>query len=449
MVITKKCLPRRTFLRGMSTVLALPLLDAMTPAFAAIGSTAAKPIRRLGAVYLPNGTNMAEWTPAAEGAAFEMSRILQPLTPFRDQLLVLSGMSNRQADPWGDGGGDHSRGQTAFLTGVHAKKSLGDVQAGVSMDQIAAKQLGQYTQLASLELGLESNDLVGECDNGMSCGYSSTIAWSGPTTPLGVEADPRAVFERMFGVNDSTDPRTRHARIKAQRSILDMVNGELARLKRELGVSDTTKLNEYTEAVRDIERRIQRAEEQSDQEFPVIDQPAGVPAVFEEYATLMFDMLAMAYQTDLTRIATFLMGREKSLRTYSEIGIPDPHHPISHHAGVPAQLEKVSKISTFHAQLFAKFLEKLRSTPDGDGSLLDHSMIIYGAGLSNGNQHTHNDLPIVLVGGGAGQIKGGRHIKFPMDTPLTNLHLTVLDKMGIPAETLGDSTGKVNLLSGV
>ena len=448
MISTGKYLPRRTFLRGMGAAIALPFLDAMVPALAA-GNSAATPVKRLGAFYLPNGVNMAEWTPATEGAAFEMSRILQPLTPFRDHLLVLTGMSNKQADALGDGTGDHSRGQTAFLTGVHAKKSLGDARANISMDQIAAKQLGQETQLASLELSLESADMVGECDDGLSCAYSGTIAWASPTNPLPMESDPRAVFERLFGVNDSTDPRARLARLKAQRSILDVVTGDVARLKRELGVRDSTKLSEYTEAVRDIERRIQRAEEQSDKELPLMEQPAGIPATFRQYAELMFDLMAVAYQSDLTRVATFLIGREKSIRTFPEIGVSEPHHPISHHAGVPAQLEKYAKISTYHSELFSYFLEKLRSTQDGDGTLLDHSMLIYGAGMSNGNTHIHTELPILLVGGGAGQIKGGRHIRFAKDTPMANLHLTVLDKMGIPAETLGDSTGKANLLSGV
>jgi hypothetical protein len=446
MFITKKHLPRRTFLRGAGAAIALPFLDGMVPAFAAAGSTT--PARRLGVVYIPNGTNMADWTPKADGA-LELSRILQPLTPYRNQVLVLSGMSNRQADNLGDGMGDHSRGQTAFLTGVHAKMSLADVYAGVSMDQIAAKQLGKETQLASLELALEANDMVGECDDGLSCAYSGTVAWANATTPLPAEADPRAVFQRLFGTADSTDRRSRLARIKADRSILDTITQELNRLQRQVGAADRTKLSEYVESVRDIERRIQLAEAQIDVDLPVIDRPTGVPAVFEEYATLMFDLMAVAYQTDLTRVATFLIGREKSVRTYPEIGVPDPHHPLSHHAGMPVQLDKVSKVSTFHVKLFAAFLEKLRSTPDGDGTLLDHSMVLYGGGISNGNVHLHTDLPIVVAGGGAGQLKGGRHIRYAADTPLTNLHLTLLDKMGVPAEKLGDSTGRVDLLSGV
>ena len=446
MFITRKHLHRRTFLRGAGAAIALPFLDGMVPAFAAAGH--ATPVRRLGVVYIPNGTNMAEWTPKTEGA-LDLSRILQPLSPHRDQVLVLSGMSNRQADNLGDGMGDHSRGQTAFLTGVHAKMSLADVYAGVSMDQIAAKQLGKETQLASIELALEANDMVGECDDGLSCAYSGTIAWANATTPLPAEADPRAVFERLFGTADSTDRRSRLARIKADRSILDTVTQELNRIKSQVGAGDRTKIDEYVESVRDIERRIQLAEAQIDIDLPVIERPSDVPQVFEEYAALMFDLMAVAYQTDLTRVATFLMGREKSVRTYPEIGVPDPHHPLSHHAGMPAQLEKVSKVSTFHVKLFAAFLDKLRNTPDGDGTLLDHSMLMYGGGISNGNVHLHTNLPVVVAGGGAGQLKGGRHIRYAADTPLTNLHLTILDKMGIPADNLGDSTGRVDLLSGV
>jgi hypothetical protein len=450
MVITKQHLARRTFLRGMGTALALPLLDAMIPAATALAQTAARPVRRLGAVYLPNGMNMSKWTPAGEGAAFQFSPVLTPLEPYRDRLLVLSGMSNKEADPLpGEGGGDHSRAQTAFLTGVHAKKTQADAQAGVSMDQIAAKALGQQTQLASLELALESNDLMGGCENGLSCAYSGTIAWRSPTTPLPMEADPRAVFERLFGAGDSTDARARLARIQRDRSILDMVNEELGRLQKGLGPGDRLKLTEYTEAVRDVERRIQKAEEQSDQELPVVEQPAGVPGSFEDYGALMFDLMALAYQSDLTRIATFLVGREQSGRTFPEIGVPEPHHPISHHSYNPVVMEKLARINTLHTKIFARFLEKMRSTPAGDGTLLDHSMILYGAGISDSHVHEHHDIPILVAGGGAGQIQGGRHLRLAKGTPLANLHLTLLEKMGVPIERLGDSTGALDLVSGV
>jgi Protein of unknown function (DUF1552) len=451
MFITKKCVSRREVLRGIGATIALPLLDGMVPAFAAVQTTAAKPVRRFGAVYVPNGMNIWKWTPDREGATFEFTPILQPLAPYRDRLVVLSGLSNTIADSFaGEGSGDHSRGQTAFLTGVHAKKTQGsDVQAGVSMDQIIARELGKETQLASLELALEVNDLVGACELGLACAYTGTIAWSGPTTPLPMERDPRAVFERMFGASGSTDQRARLERIEKERSILDSVSGDLARLQRRLGGGDRNRLTEYLEALRDIERRIQRAEEQSTRELPLVEQPAGIPGTFEEHAKIMFDLMALAYQTDLTRVSTYLMGREQSLRTYPEIGVPEPHHPTSHHNGDPVALEKLARINTLHLQMFAHFVEKLRSTPDGDGSLLDHSTIIYGAGLSNPDVHDHHQLPLLLVGGGGGQIKGGRHLKYPADTPMTNLHLAVLDKLGISVENFGDSTGKLELLSGV
>jgi hypothetical protein len=451
MIITRRYLPRRSFLRGMGAALALPLLDGMVPALTALGKTAAKPVRRLGVVYLPNGMNIWKWTPGTEGAAFELTPILEPLAPYRDRLLVLSGMSNKEADGVsGEGGGDHSRGQAAFLTGVHAKKTQGpDFQAGVSMDQIAARELGRATQLASLEVALESNDLVGGCEIGLACAYTGTISWRSPSAPVPMEMDPRAVFERLFGATDSTDPRERLERLKTERSILDSVSDDLAWLQKRLGPGDRTKLADYLEAVRDVERRIQKSEEQSDRQFPVVQQPTGIPASFEEHITLMFDLMALAYQTDLTRVSTFMVGREQSTRTYPEIGVPEPHHPVSHHQQRPEYLDKLARINIFHMKMFASFLEKLRSTPDGDGTLLDNVMILYGSGLSNPDEHNHHDLPILLAGGGAGQIKGGRHIKCPLDTPLANLHLTLLDKMGVPVERLGDSTGHIELVSGI
>jgi hypothetical protein len=351
-----------------------------------------------------------------------------------------------------EGDGDHSRAQTAFLTGSHAHKATGrntTLNAGVSMDQIVARELKKETQLASLELSLESNELVGQCEDGYGCAYSATIAWRDAKTPLPMEANPRAVFEHLFGAGDSTEREARIRRLRADRSLLDSVAEELAGLRRTLGRGDRSKLAGYLDSVRDIERRIQIAETQSDWEFPEMVQPAGIPAKFDDYATLMFDLMAVAYQADLTRVATFLVGREKSVRTYPEIGIPDPHHPTSHHLNMPSRLERLSKINTYHMQLFGRFLEKLRSTPDGDGSLLDHSVIVYGAGMSNSNAHIPANLPILLAGGAAGQIKGGRHVRLPEDTPLANLHLTVIDKMGIPAERFADSTSGLKVLSEV
>ena len=439
MFVTRKSLPRRTVLRGLGGVLALPWLDSMVPAFA---SAAARTVR-LGALYAPNGMNMNRWTPASEGTAFELTPTLEPLAPFRDQMLVLSGLSNKEADVQpGDAGGDHGRGQAAYLTGTHAKPTRGpDVECGISMDQIAAKELGKHTQFASLELSLEGGELNG-CDT--SCGYFSSISWRNPTTPMPMEADPRAVFERLFGISGSTDPAARLERIEKDRSILDGLLEEATRLQRWLGLDDKRRIAAYFESVRDVERRIQMAQEQSARELPTVEQPAGVPASFEEYGELMFDLMALAYQTDLTRVATFMLGREESTRTYPEIGVPEPHHPVSHHQNRPEPLEKLARINKLHMKLFAHFLDKLKSISDGDGSLLDNSVFMYGAGLSNSDVHYHHDLPILLAGGGGGQIKGGRHVKYPIETPLANLHVTVLDKLGISIDRLGDSSGRLS-----
>lgn len=451
MMIFKKYLHRRTVLRGLGATLALPLLDSMVPALTALQNTAAKPARRFGAIYVGNGMNVWQWRPKTEGSAFELTPILQPLAAFRDRLLIVSGLCNSEADARvGEGGGDHSRGQAAFLTGAHAKKTQGaDVEAGISMDQIVAKEVGHETQLPSLELALEANDVVGGCEAGVACVYTSTISWHDAKTPMPVTTDPRAVFERLFGASGSTDPRIRRENIETDRSILDWVTRDLARLQRTLDAGDRSRVEEYVQSIRDVEQRLQKAEEQSDLELPSVDQPAGIPGSFEEYAKIMFDMMALAYQADLTRVSTLIMGRELSIRTYPEVGVPEPHHPVSHHQGRAEQLEKLARINLFHITLFAHFLEKLRSTRDGDGSLLDHSIILYGSGLGNPDVHDHHGLPIALVGGGAGQLKGGRHLRFKDHTPLANLHVTVLEKMGIPMERLGDSTGKLDLLQDV
>ncbi len=451
MFITKMSLPRRTVLRGIGATLALPLLDGMVPALSALRATAAAPTRRLGIVYVPNGIFMSKWTPAAEGSAFELTQTLEPLAAFRDRILVLTGLSNKQGDALpGEGAGDHARAAGAYLTGVHPKKTEGsDIQAGVSMDQIAARVLGTETQLASLELSLDSREPVGACDPGYSCAYANTLCWRSPTTPLPMENDPRAVFERLFGSSDSTDPATWRVRREEDRSILDGLTRKVTRLKRELGPRDSTKLDEYVEAIRDLERRIHKAEEQSARELPAVDQPAGIPASFEEHAKLMFDLQALAYQADLTRVATFMISHETSQRAYPEIGVPDAHHPLSHHGGDPDKIAKLVKVNLYHAQMFAYYLEKLRSTADGEGSLLDHVTILYGSGMSDGNTHNHHDLPTLLVGGGAGRIKGGHHLRYPKYTPVTNLFVSVLDKLGVPVETIGDSTGKVEPLSTV
>ena len=445
MMIFKKAIPRRTFLRGIGATVALPLLDGMIPALAAAGDTAAKSPTRLSFVYVPNGMIMNKWTPAAAGASFALTPILEPLAPFRDRFLVLSGLNHDTADPLpGEGEvAPHDRAGASFLTGVHAKK---EGHVGISVDQIAAKELGKHTQLASLELGLDSNDVAGQCERGWSCAYVHTLSWRTPTTPMPIENEPRVVFERLFGDSNTTDPAERLARIQRRRSILDSVTQAAARLLTGLRPSDRARLAEYLDAIRDVERRIQVAEEQSSRELPVLDRPAGIPATFDEHAKLMFDLQVLAYQTDLTRVITFMMGREQADRTYREIGIPDAHHPLTHHQNDPVKIAKVIQINIFHARMFAYFLEKLRSTPDGDGSLLDHSMIVYGSGISDGNKHLHQDLPVLLVGGAAGRVKGGHHVRYPKDTPMTNLFLAMLDKLGIAVENFGDSTGKLDLL---
>ncbi len=441
MMITKKAIPRRTLLRGMGTALALPLLDGMVPALSALSTTAARPVVRFGAVYVPNGIVMQNWTPAAEGTAFELTPILEPLAPFRDRLTVLSGLNST---PPGDvRGGTHSRAATRFLTDEQPRQlDAWAEREPVSMDQIAARVLGQQTPLASLELGLEGANFAGSCDSGgFSCAFSYTISWRNASTPLPMEHNPRAVFERLFGDSENTDPVVRRARLRDQRSILDSVSEEVSRLGQRLGPGDRVKVGAYLDAVRGVERRIQMAETRGATDVPPMTRPLGVPADFVEHASLMYDLQLLAYQIDRTRVVTFMAGHELSGRTYPEIGVPDAHHPLSHHRGVPASLEKLTRINTYHVSLFAEFLEKLRATPDGDGSLLDHMIIVYGAGMSDSNAHSPYNLPILLLGGGAGQLAGGRHLVYPDGTPLANLHVSLLDKLGAPVERIGDSAG--------
>ena len=446
MIITKRAIPRRMVLRGVGSALALPLLDSMVPALTAMAKTPARTITRLGIVYVPHGVCPGTWVPATEGKGFAFTATLEPLAAFRDRMTVISGLTFRQPERLDPrlAAGVHSRASTRFLTGVHPGRGL---TAGVSMDQIAARTLGQETQLASLELGLDSNESGGACKVG-SCAYLGTIAWSGPVTPLPMEHDPRAAFERLFGDSETTDPAVRMLRMEEKRSILDSVNRKIAQIRGGLGPSDRLKLGEYLEAVRDVERRLQKAEEQSSRDLPSIAQPSAVPATYHEHAKLMFDMQVLAYQCDLTRVITFMLGRELSGRTYTEIGVPDSFHPLSHHRNDPEKLKRYAKINAYHASLFAYYLEKLQATADGDGSLLDHVMLLYGSGIQDGNQHNFDDLPIVLAGGG-GRVQNGRHVRFPKGTPLANLHLTLLDKLGTPIDHLGDSTGRVELLSDV
>jgi hypothetical protein len=440
MMIFKKALPRRTFLQGMGASLALPLLDAMYPALA----RAVTPATRLSYVYVPNGIMMDSWTPTTAGADFELTPVLNELADFRDQFLVLSGLDG---GPIIDGmGGGHPRATAMWLTGVDPKKSDHDVQAGVSVDQIAARELGKHTQLASLELGTENAaELVGAI-SGYSAAYVNTISWRTPTTPLPVVHHPRAVFERLFGDGDSTSPKERLARIRENRSLLDSVIREVDRLARELGPDDRIKLDQYLEAIRDIERRIEMAERDSSQEMPEMERPVGIPP-YEEHVKLMFDLQVLAFQTDLTRVITFMMAREKSELVYYQLGQTEPHPSLTHNRGLTDMMRQTAEINIYHARLFSYFLDKLRSTQDGEGgSLLDNSLIVYGSGLGDGDLHTQQKMPILLAGRGSGQIKkGGYHIQYPEHTPFTNLHLSLLDMLGVPVEHLGDSTGKLEL----
>ena len=448
MIVTKKAISRRTVLRGVGVTLALPLLDAMVPALTAAQKTAARPVRRLGVVYHPNGVVYENWLPTGSGTDFQFSRVLAPFERFRNRVVVVTGLADRQAEALGDGAGDHSRASGSYLTGVHVRKSDSQVLNGVSMDQLAARAFEGDTQLSSLQLTVDANSLVGSCDVGYSCAYSNTLSWLTPTLPLMSENDPRVVFERLFGSSDSTDPRVRELRLQQDRSILDSITDRVRELQRKLGPADTSKVSDYLESLRAVERQIQKAEEQSSREIPDVDRPVGIPDTFEEHVQLLYDLQVLAFQTDLTRVVTFMYGREQTARTYPQIGVNDPHHQITHHANDPEKLEKCTKIQIHHVELFTKFLEKLDAVRDGEGTLLDSSVMLFGSALSNSDRHTHGPLPTVVAGGGAGTIKGGRHLIYPEGTPLTNLHVTLLDKVGVPVDRFGDSTGKFDELLG-
>jgi hypothetical protein len=440
MLITKKHISRRTLLRGMGVSLALPLLDSMVPALVAQSKTAAKPLSRLAFIYIPHGAIMDQWTPATEGAGFEFTRILKPLEPFRDRLNVVSGLGHKAADTTAV----HSLSPTTWLSGVRPKPTQGqDAFAGVTADQIAAQHIGQDTVLPSLELATEDHSgLIGSCDRDYGCIYMNTLSWRTPTTPLPMEINPRKVFERMFGQGGSVEARL--ARNQEDRSILDAVAKEAGDLQRTLGPKDRVTLTDYLENVREIERRIQRAgTEQAGVDLSLPEAPAGIPFAYEEHVKLMYDLLHLAYQANVTRVASFMVAREVSNRTYPQIGVPDGHHATSHHQNKAEKIEKLVKIQQYHIGLFAGFLNKLQSTRDGDGSLLDHSVILYGSNMSNSNLHNHFPLPNIVVGGGAGRVQGGRHLRYADHTPMTNLLLTLLDKSGVPMDNLGDSTGKM------
>jgi len=453
MIVTKLALPRRTFLRGLGAAVALPLVDAMVPAFSATVKSAAKPICRMGFIYVPNGVAMNDslnyWTPKGSGAGFDFSPILTPLVPHRDRLTIVSGLAQKQGESLGDGNGEHTRACATWLAGVHPKKTEGsDIRLTTTADQIAAAHLGKETVLPSMEMIASEIDLVlgGQCEAGYSCAYMNTVSWQSPTTPLPVENNPSVIFDRLFGEGGSPDERL--DRMKRKRSLLDRVNSDLARLQRSLGPSDRLRISEYLDAVREVERRIQMAEEQnSNSTLPVPNRPIGIPSQYDDHLRLLYDLQWLAYQGDLTRVFSLMYGRELNSRSYPEIGISEPHHGLSHHGDRPEQIEKFSRLNTYQVQLFAYFLDKLRSTPDGDGNLLDHTILLYGGAMSNPNVHLHVNLPLVVAGGGAGTLKGGRHLTFDpaKNVPMTNLLVSLLDKAGVAVERLGDSNGRIDL----
>ena len=441
MIITKKALPRRTFLKGVRATLALPLLDAMIPAATALAKTAAKPIRRLGYVFIPMGYDHARWTPEDKHRLGQLTPILSPLEKIKDQLTIVTNLELQSSYP-----GTHDTSNSGFLSAAYAKHTeSSDYFLGTTADQLAAKQIGQDTQLPSLELSMDLNPLAGVCNNGYACVYQNCLSWSSPTTPLPSEAHPRIVFERLFGEGGTTEER--QAALRGRASLLDSFNDDIARLKGTVGPADRARVDQYLDSIREIERQIQRAEAAAtDNLFPDLDRPVGVPASFAEHAKLMFDLQVLAFQGDITRVVSFQLTRELSNRTYPEIGVPDPHHPTSHHGNDPEKLAKIAKINTFHISLFAEFLEKMKATPDGDGSLLDHSVYLYGSGMGNSSLHDHVNLPILVAGGASAGVKGGQHIRYENGTPLANLHLTLLDRVGVHLDEFGDSNGTVGNL---
>ena len=439
MIITKKTLPRRTFLRGAGVTLALPLLDAMIPAFSDAAAVAS-PVRRLGFVYIPMGCNWFQFFPKEAGKVAELPPTLSTLAPVRDQVMVISNLELKNSySP-----GNHATSNAGFLSAARAKMTEGaDYELATTVDQIAAKQLGKETRLPSLELAMDLTTPIGACDGGMSCIYETSLSWSSPTTPLPSEANPRVVFERLFGDGGSSADRL--AALREDGSLIDFVGDDIAHVQKKLGPGDRTKLSQYLDSVREIERRIQKAEQQTANiPTPDLSRPIGVPSEYAEHAKLMFDLQVLALQTDITRVISFQLAREASTRTYPEVGVPEAHHPTSHHGNDPEKLEKLAKINAYHVSLFAYYLQKLKATQDGDGTLLDHSMLVLGSGMGNPDIHNHVNLPIVVAGGGAGKTKGGLHIKYEEPTPLANLHLTLLDKVGIHTDSFGDSKGRID-----
>ena len=443
MVIMKTALPRRTFIRGVGATLALPFLDAMVPAL----SAQSKAAPRFAAIYCGNGANMNDWTPSTEGSGFTFSPILKPLEAFRDRTVVFTGLDNFPATDQGDSGGQHPRAAPAFMSCVHPKQTEGaDVQAGTTIDQLISLQICRDSKLSSLEVSVDRNDVVGACDHGYACAYMNSMSWKTPTTPLPAETNPRFVFERMFGSGDTAEARL--ARSREDRSILDGVAQEISHLIRKLGSQDKAKLGEYFDSIRDVERRIAKNESHNS-DFAVPARPVGVPETFKEYAELMFDLQVLAFQADITRVSSFMMARENVNRSYDEIGLPEAHHAMSHHGNNPEKMAEFSKLNTYHVETLAYFLKKLQAIPEGDGTLLDHSIVLYGSGMSDGNTHNNFNVPVVVVGGRDQGMKGNRHLTYPKGTPLANLSLSLMDKFGVNVERFGDSTGKLDLLSGV
>ena len=443
----KERLSRRTVLKGIGTAVSLPVLEAMLPgsAFAQSVKTPQKAVR-MAFLFVPNGMNMQQWTPAAEGSAFQLSSTLEPLAKVKDSLSIFTGLAQRNAFALGDGPGDHARSTAAWLTGVHPKKTAGaDIKNGPSVDQIAAQRIGDRTKFASLEIGCERGAQAGDCDSGYSCAYSSSIAWRSETTPVAKEVNPRLVFERLFGSGEAgEEAEAKFRRERYRKSILDLVLEDALALSKQLGKRDAQKLEEYLAGVREIEKRLERIEKENPTAFLDASQrPKGIPADYGEHIRLMGDMMVLAFQADLTRISTFMFANDGSNRPFRDIGITDGHHDISHHANEAAKLEKKRQIDHWQVQQVAYVLERMQSVKELDGTLLDNSMVVFGAGISDGNRHNHDDLPILMAGKGGGSIRTGRHVRFPKDTPMTNLFITMLDKVGVDVEKLGDSTGKL------
>jgi len=440
-MITRKAVARRSFLKGMGTAIALPFMDAMVPAFAA--PAASKPPLRMAFVYVPNGIDMRNWNPEYEGQLRELPATLKPLEPLKDEMLMLGNLTHNSGRALLDGAGDHGRCCGSYLTGIQVKKSTTDIHASVSMDQLVANQIGSQTRFPSLELGLEDARQSGDCDSGYSCAYTNNLAWRSETQPLPPILDPRALFERLFGDGAALSPEARARQSKYRRSILDFVTADTKKLELDLGPTDRRKLDEYLSSIRAVEKQLEKAERDNAQIDPHMDKPYGVPADFAEHFRLMTDMITIAFQADLTRVLTFLVTHEGTSRAYREIGISDGHHPLTHHRNQIDMMDKVAQINLYHMQQFAAWMQKMKATKDGDGSLLDHSMIVYGAGLSDGNRHLHEDLPTLIMGRGNGTIKPGRRVVYRRETPMCNLFLSMMDRMGTRMENFGDSTGRL------